>query len=424
METSLTQKKRSGQAAAQDAIFDVAAVRKDFPVLGDLMYGHPLVFLDNAASTQKPQEVIDTLSCYYAHENANIHRGVYRLSEIATGKFENSRKIVQRFINAPSSKEIIFTGGTTDSINLVASSYGRKFIGKGDEIVLSAMEHHSNIVPWQLLAEMNGAKLRVVPIDDDGEIIFDEYLKLLGPRTRLVSMVYISNSLGTVNPIKAVIDAAHQHGIPVLVDGAQAIAHLPVDVQELDCDFFAFSGHKVFGPTGVGVLYGKAALLDAMPPYRGGGDMIRSVTFEKTLYNDLPHKFEAGTPHIAGVIGLGAALEYLMRLGLEDVHRYEAELLSYGVEVLSRIDGLRLIGTPRERSGAISFDINGIHPHDIGTWLDRRGIAIRAGHHCTQPVMEHFGVAGTSRASIALYNLKSDFDQLAAGLEEIIRVFN
>jgi cysteine desulfurase/selenocysteine lyase len=403
--------------------FDVEKIRDDFPILHRPVYGKPLVFLDNAASTQKPQAVIDTIRQYYGAENANIHRGVYYLSEVATQKYENARKTVKNFINAASLKEVIFTSGTTDSINLVATAYGHKFIKVGDEIILTTMEHHSNIVPWQILCEETGARLRIAPINDNGELIFEEFEKLLSEKTKLVSVVYVSNSLGTVNPVKEIIKLAHEKNVPVLLDGAQAVSHLAVDVQNLDCDFFAFSGHKIFGPTGVGVLYGKEKILETMNPYRGGGDMILSVSFEKTVYNELPHRFEAGTPNIAGVIGLAKALEYVENIGLDKISAYEKELLDYGHEALSSIKKLKFIGTAREKAGVISFLVEGIHPHDIGTWVDREGIAIRAGHHCTQPVMQRFNVPSTSRASIALYNKKEDFDALVSALNHIVKVF-
>jgi len=352
--------------------FDVENIRDDFPILHRPVYGKPLVFLDNAASTQKPQAVIDTIRQYYSAENANIHRGVYYLSEVATQKYENARRTVRNFINAASLKEVIFTSGTTDSINLVAAAYGRKFIKAGDEIILTTMEHHSNIVPWQILCEETGATLRIVPINDDGELIFEEFEKLLSEKTRLVSVVYVSNSLGTINPVKEIIKLAHERNVPVLLDGAQTVSHIAVDVQELDCDFFAFSGHKIFGPTGVGVLYGKEKILETMNPYRGGGDMILSVSFEKTV-----HRFEAGTPNIAGVVGLAKALEYVQNIGLDKISAYEKELLDYGHEALSSIKKLQFIGTAREKAGVISFLIEGIHPHDIGTWVDREGIPSR-----------------------------------------------
>ncbi|NIT61687.1 MAG: SufS family cysteine desulfurase [Aliifodinibius sp.] len=402
---------------------NVEKVRQDFPILHQKIHGKSLAFLDNAASTQKPQCVIDAINKYYSRENANIHRAVYYLSEIATEKYEDAREAVRNFINAASNTEIVFTSGTTDSINLVATSYGRKFINPGDEVIISHMEHHSNIVPWQLLCEQTGAKLKIIPINDDGEIIFEEYEKLLSDRTRLVSVVYISNSLGTINPVREIIDTAHERGVPVLLDGAQVVAHQDVDVQQLDCDFFVFSGHKLFGPTGVGVLYAKEHILEEMPPYRSGGDMIRSVTFEKTTFNDLPFRFEAGTPNIAGVIGLAKAIEYVEEIGLENITAHENELLTYGTELLSSINGLEIIGTAKRKASVISFVIDGVHPHDVGTFLDREGVAIRTGHHCTQPVMERFNVPATSRASIALYNREEDFDALARGIENIIKVF-
>ncbi|MCK6619066.1 MAG: cysteine desulfurase [Calditrichaceae bacterium] len=408
----------------QPGHFDVEKIRADFPILQRPVYGKPLAYLDNAATTQKPLAVIEAIRRYYNAENANIHRGVYHLSEVATRKYEGARKTVKNFLNAASEKEIVFTAGTTDSINLVAAAYGRKFIKAGDEIILSHMEHHSNIVPWQMLCEETGAKLRVIPINDRGELIFEAYEKLLNERTRLVSIVYVSNSLGTVNPVKEIIALAHQGNVPVLVDGAQAVAHLKVDVQDLDCDFFALSGHKIFGPTGVGVLYAKEKILESMNPYRGGGDMIRSVKFEKTVYAELPHRFEAGTPHIAGVIGLAKALEYVESVGFEAIGAYEKALLEYGQEALSALKKLKLIGTAREKAGVISFVIEGIHPHDIGTWVDRQGVAIRAGHHCTQPVMERYGVPSTCRASLAMYNCKEDFDTLITALHDIIKVFD
>lgn len=410
-------------AAPAKISFDVEKVRADFPILHRQIHGKPLAFLDNAASTQKPQVVIDEISNYYSMENANIHRGVYYLSELATGKYERARKVVKNFLNAASLKEVIFTSGTTDSINLVATTMGRGMVKAGDEILITGMEHHANIVPWQMLCESTGAILKVVPLDNHGDIRMDEFERLLSPRTRMVALVYVSNSLGTINPVEAVIDLAHQRNIPVLLDGAQAASHMPIDVQALDCDYFTMSAHKIFGPTGVGVLYGKEALLEKLPPYRGGGDMIRTVTFEKTTYNDLPHRLEAGTPNIAGVIGFAKALEYLQQFDFADIARHEAELLAYGLEQLQGIPGLRLIGTGRHRAGVLSFVVDNVHPHDIGTWLDREGVAIRTGHHCTQPVMDFFKVPATSRASVALYNRKEDFDALTRGLESIVKVF-
>jgi len=405
------------------ASFEVEKIRKDFPILSEKVHGTSLVYFDNAATSQKPQVVIDTVQRYLSTYNSNIHRGVHGLSERATEAFEQSRKKVQRFINAAQAREVIFVRGTTEAINLVAQSYGRTHIGAGDEIVISAMEHHSNIVPWQILCEQTGAVLRVVPINDAGELLIDEYEKLLTSRTRLVSVVHVSNALGTINPVHEIIRLAHRQGVPVLVDGAQATPHLRVDVREMDCDFYAFSGHKLFGPTGIGVLYGKDELLEAMPPYQGGGDMIKSVTFEKTLYNDLPYKFEAGTPHIAGVIGLGAAVDYLNGIGLERITLYEHGLLEYATEALSAITGLRIIGTAREKASLISFVLDGVHAHDVGTILDHDGVAIRAGHHCTMPLMQRFGVPATARASLAFYNTKEEIDVLVGAIHKAIEMF-
>jgi cysteine desulfurase/selenocysteine lyase len=404
--------------------FDVYQVREEFPILRQNIRGKPLIYLDNAATAQKPQAVIDALARYYSEDNANIHRGVHALSERATRAFEEARVKVQRFINAASAREIIFTRGTTESINLVAASYGRKHLQPGDEVIISWMEHHSNIVPWQMLCEEKGAVLRVVPINDDGEFLLQEYERLLNPRTRLVSVAHVSNALGTLNPIRQIIAMAHHWNVPVLIDGAQAAPHLEVDIQELDCDFYAFSGHKLYGPTGAGVLYGKAALLDAMPPYQGGGDMISSVSFEKTIYNSLPYKFEAGTPNIAGAVGLGAAIDYLDELGLERLAAHEHALLSYATSAISGIPGVRLIGTAREKVSVLSFVLDDVHPHDIGTILDQEGIAIRTGHHCAQPVMQRFGVPATARASLAFYNTREEIDALAAGLHKVIEVFH
>jgi cysteine desulfurase/selenocysteine lyase len=403
--------------------FDPNIIKEDFPILKQLVYGKPLVYLDNAATSQKPTAVIDAMTHYYSTDNSNIHRGVHLLSERATQAYEEARAKVQRFINAAESKEIIFTRGTTEAINLVAGSYGRANVQAGDEVLITAMEHHSNIVPWQILCEEKGARLRVAPINDDGELILEEFTKLLNERTKIVSVVHVSNALGTINPIPGIVEIAHHHNVPVMVDGAQAAPHMKLDVQELDCDFYAFSGHKVYGPTGIGVLYGKASLLDAMPPYQGGGDMIASVTFEKTTYNTLPYKFEAGTPNIAGTIGLGAAIDYVNQIGLERIAKYEHELLEYGTEALSQIPGLRLIGTAKEKAGVLSFVLEGVHPHDIGTILDREGIAIRTGHHCAMPVMERFGIPATARASLAFYNTKEEIDALVAGIHKVKEVF-
>jgi cysteine desulfurase/selenocysteine lyase len=403
---------------------DVQRVRKDFPILGQTIHGKPLVYLDNAATSQKPKSVIDTLNGYYASENSNIHRGVHHLSEQATQDYENVREKIRNFINASDTREVIFVRGTTEAINLVAQSYGRSFIKKDDEIVISAMEHHSNIVPWQILCEQVGARLRVIPINNDGELLLGEYTSLLNDRTRLVAITHVSNALGTINPIRQMVDEAHRYDIPVLVDGAQAAPHMKVDVRNLGCDFYAFSGHKLFGPTGIGVLYGKAKLLEAMPPYQGGGDMISLVTFEKTHYNVLPYKFEAGTPHIAGVIGLGAAVDYVNEIGLDAIEVYESQLLSYGTEALSEVPGLRRVGTAKNKAGVLSFVLGEIHAHDVGTILDREGIAIRTGHHCAMPVMQRFGVPATARASLALYNTKEELDALVRGLHRVIEVFD
>jgi cysteine desulfurase / selenocysteine lyase len=405
------------------ARFDVRAVRDDFPILATRLYGKPLVYLDNAATTQKPQVVIDRLTRYYAHENANVHRGVHSLSERATEAYEGARQTVCRFLNGADPQGIVFVRGTTEAINLVAQTYGRVHVGTGDEIVLTVMEHHSNIVPWQMLCEQKGARLRVVPMTDSGELRLDEYEALLSDRTRIVAVAHVSNALGTVNPIRHIVEIAHARGVRVLVDGAQAVSHLAVDVQALDCDFYTFSGHKLFGPTGIGVLYGKPELLDGMPPYQGGGDMIRSVRFEKTLYNTLPYKFEAGTPNIAGAIGLSAAIEYLGRLGFERIAEHEHDLLAHGTRALMNVPGLKLMGTASEKAGILSFVLEGVHPHDIGTILDREGVAIRTGHHCCQPLMDRLGVPATARASLALYNTHEEIDALASALSRVREVF-
>lgn len=403
--------------------FDAHRIRKDFPILREQVYGKPLTYLDNAATTQKPQSVIDTLTQYYSKENANIHRGIFCLSEQATKRYKSARHKVQEFIGAASDKEIIFVRGTTEAINLVAYCYGRTFLKAGDEILITHMEHHSNIVPWQRLAEEAGIKLKVAPINDQGELILEDFKRLLTDKVKFVSVAHISNALGTINPVNEIIRLAHAKGVPVMVDGAQAVAHTPVNVQALDCDFYVFSGHKLLGPTGVGVLYGKKEFLEKMPPYQGGGDMIRSVTFEKTTYNDLPYKFEAGTPHIAGVIGLGVAIDYIQSIGLDRIQAYEQELLSYGTEKLLQVPGLRLIGTARHKSAILSFVLGEAHAHDIGTILDRQGIAIRAGHHCAMPVMQRFNVSATTRASLAFYNTREEIDRLAAALYEVTEVF-
>ena len=417
--------------SARDAVrnkangeLDVARVREDFPILKQQVNGKPLVYLDNAATSQKPQVVIETLDRYYQLDNSNVHRGVHTLSQRATQEFEETRSKARRLLNASEDHEIIFVRGTTEGINLVAQSYGRQNVGAGDEIIISAMEHHSNIVPWQMLCQEKGAHLRVIPMNDSGELLMDEYEKILGPRTKLVSVVHMSNSLGTINPIEQIIEMAHSYGAPVLVDGAQSTPHMPIDVRQLNCDFFTFSGHKIFGPTGVGVLYGKADLLESMPPYQGGGDMIKSVTFEKTTYNSLPYKFEAGTPNIAGVIGLGAALDYVADIGHDRISAYEQELLEYGTRRLSSIGDLRMIGTARSKAGILSFVLGDIHPHDIGTILDNEGIAIRTGHHCTQPVMDRFGIPATARASLAFYNTKEEIDALVAGIDKVLEIFS
>jgi cysteine desulfurase/selenocysteine lyase len=389
----------------------------DFPILREKVRGRPLVYLDNAATSQKPQVVIETLQKYYSRENANIHRGIHFLSERATQTYEDARAKVRAFLNAAESREIIFVRGTTEGINLVAQSYGRKFVGEEDEIILSAMEHHSNIVPWQILCEQVGARLHIIPMNDDGELLIDEYERLLSDRTKLVAVTHLSNALGTINPVKQIIQIAHRRGVPVLVDGAQAVPHLKVDVRDLDCDFYAFSGHKLYGPTGVGVLYGRASLLDAMPPYQGGGEMIRSVTFEKTLYKVLPYKFEAGTPNIAGGIGLGAAIDYLSQVGLDLVAAYERELLDYATDAVSTITAVQIIGTAKEKAGVLSFVLEGVHAHDVGTILDQEGIAIRTGHHCAMPVMQRFGVPATARASLAFYNTKEEVDALVGAIQ-------
>jgi cysteine desulfurase/selenocysteine lyase len=408
---------------ATAAGYDVQKIRRDFPILHQQVHGHPLVYLDNAATSQKPRAVIDAISHYYERGNANIHRGVHYLSEHATTEHEAARRTVQSFVNAADKREIIFVRGATEGINLVAQTYGRVHVGAGDEVLITALEHHSNIVPWQMLCEEKGATLRVLPMNERGELRIDELPKLLTPKTKLLAMSHVSNALGTINPAKRMIEIAHQHNVPVLVDGAQAAPHLKIDVQELDVDFYVFSGHKMYGPTGIGVLYGKRALLEEMPPYQGGGDMIRSVTFEKTLYNDLPYKFEAGTPDIAGAIGLGAAVHYIERLGLDNIAAHEHDLLTYGTQALTAIDGVHIIGTAAQKAAVISFVIDGIHPHDIGTILDREGIAVRTGHHCAQPVMQFYRVPATARTSLALYNTRAEIDRLVEGIEKVKELF-
>jgi cysteine desulfurase/selenocysteine lyase len=404
-------------------LFDVEKIRADFPILGQRVHGKPLVYLDNAATTQKPQAVLDAVNRYYTTENSNVHRGIHFLSEQATADYEDARSKVRDFIRASDVREIIFVRGTTEGINLVAQSYGRSFLKKGDEIIISAIEHHSNIVPWQILCEQVGAVLRVIPINHDGELVLEEYERLLNERTKFVSVGHVSNALGTVNSVKEIVASAHRYGARVLIDGAQAVSHMKVDVQDLDCDFYAFSGHKLFAPTGIGVLYGKSDLLEAMPPYQGGGDMISLVTFEKTHYNVLPYKLEAGTPHIEGVVGLGAAIDYIENIGLDAVAPHEQKLLAHATEALSDIRGLRIIGTAKQKAGVISFVLEGIHAHDVGTVLDREGIAIRAGHHCAMPVMQRFGVPATARASFALYNKSEEIDALVKAIHKVSEVF-
>ena len=409
---------------APSASFDVMRLREDFPILKQKVHGKPLVYLDNGATSQKPQAVIDALNQYYSAENANIHRGVHALSERATAAYEAAREKIRSFINAGSDKEIIFVRGTTEAINLVAQSYGRTFLKAADEIIVSAMEHHSNIVPWQMLCEQTGAKLRVIPINHEGEMVLEEYLRLLTDRTKFVSVTHVSNALGTIVPVKEIVAAAHARGVPVLLDGAQAVPHLRVDVQDLGCDFYAFSGHKMFGPTGIGVLYGRRDLLEKMPPYQGGGDMISLVTFEKTHYNVLPYKFEAGTPHIAGVIGLAASIDYLLAFDWNALAAHEHRLLGCATDALASIDGVRIIGTAKEKAGVLSFVLDHVHAHDVGTILDQEGVAVRAGHHCAMPVMQRFGVPATTRASFAFYNTTEEIDALARAVHRVRKVFS
>jgi cysteine desulfurase/selenocysteine lyase len=403
--------------------FEVRKLREDFPILKQHVHGKPLVYLDNAATTQKPQAVIDSLVRYYSSDNANIHRGVHTLSERATEAYEQARASIQSFLNAADTSEIIFVRGATEAINLVAQTYGHTHVGEGDEVIISAMEHHSNIVPWQILCKQQHASLRVIPINDDGELLLDEFEKMVSPKTKLISIAHVSNALGTINPVQEIVALAHRWNIPVLVDGAQASPHLEVDVRNLDCDFYVFSGHKVYAPTGIGVLYGKAELLDNMPPYQAGGDMIASVTFEETLYNRLPYKFEAGTPNVAGAIGLGTAIEYVKAIGLPNIAAHERALLAYATPALASIPGIRLIGTAKEKAAVLSFVLDGIHPHDIGTILDQEGIAIRTGHHCAQPLMQRFGVPATARASFGMYNTTEEIDALVAGIHKAREVF-
>jgi cysteine desulfurase/selenocysteine lyase len=421
--TATGQTEISSRTGPRKRPFDVDRVRADFPALHQHVKGKPLVYLDNAASAQKPQSVIDALSRLYSHDYANIHRGVHELSERATRAYENARLKAQRFLNARSEREIVFVRGTTEGINLVAATYGRTHVGKGDEVLITHLEHHSNIVPWQMLCEEKGAHLRVAPIDDRGDVEMDRFEELLSDRTRIVSVAHVSNALGTINPVKTMIELAHGRGVPVLLDGAQAAPHLALDVQALDCDFYTISSHKMFGPSGVGVLYGREALLEKMPPYQGGGDMIASVTFEKTTYNRLPFRFEAGTPNIAGVVGFGAAIDYLTEIGMDSIGAYEEELLELGTEALRQVPGLTIIGEARHKASVLSFVLDGIHPHDVGTILDQEGIAVRTGHHCAQPVMDRYGVPATARASLALYNTREDVERLVRGLETVREVF-
>jgi cysteine desulfurase/selenocysteine lyase len=412
----------TGTTAATGTL-DVERLRADFPILQLRIEGKPLVYLDSAASSQMPQAVIDRLVRYQTTQHANIHRAVHTLSEIATAEYEQARRKLQRFIHAPDEREVIFTSGTTEAINLVMHGYGRKFIQADDEIILTTLEHHSNIVPWQMLAEETGAKIRVAPINDAGELIMDDYETLFNARTRFVGVTQVSNALGSINPVRQMVAIAHAHGVPVLVDGAQAVPHLAVDVQDLDCDFYAFSGHKLCGPTGIGVLYGKAALLEKMHPFKGGGDMILSVSFEKTIYNTIPHKFEAGTPPIAAAIGLGAAVDYLSAIGMEAIAAHEHKLLNYATEQMKCMPGVRIIGTATNKAAVLSFTVDGVHPHDVGTLLNQEGVAVRTGHHCAQPVMARFKVPATSRASFAFYNSMAEVDALIAGIRAVQKVF-
>ncbi|MEA3136717.1 MAG: cysteine desulfurase / selenocysteine lyase [Thermoplasmata archaeon] len=413
----------SAAALAGGKRLDATKLRRDFPALAQLVHGKPLVYLDNAATSQKPRQVLDAMAHFYEADNSNVHRGVHLLSERATKSYESARDKVQAFIHAKSREEVVFTRGTTEAINLVANSFLRPRLKAGDEVLVSGMEHHSNIVPWQLACEATGAKLKVIPITDSGELRMDECAKLLGPRTKLVAVGHVSNALGTVNPVEEIVRLAHAKEIPVLIDGAQAVPHMKVDVQDIGCDFYAFSGHKMYGPTGIGVLYGRRALLDKMPPWQGGGDMIRSVSFEKSTYNDLPYKFEAGTPDIAGAIGLGAAVDFLTGIGLDHVAAHEHDLLEYATKAVAKVPGLRIIGTAAKKAGVLSFVIEGIHPHDIGSLVDRDGVAIRTGHHCAQPVMERFNVPATCRASFAVYNTREDVDALVASLKSVVKMF-
>ena len=404
--------------------YNINGIREDFPALKAIVHGKPLVYLDNAATTHKPKQVIDAVNAFYAEYNSNIHRGVHKLSQIATDKYEDARRTVKSFINAKHLEEIIYTSGTTDSINLVVSSYGRKFLKDGDNVIISTMEHHSNIVPWQMLREEKNIELRVIPIDENGDLIFDEYLKLIDENTKFVSVTHISNALGTVNPIKHIIDKAHEFNIPVLVDGAQSVHHTKIDVQHLDCDFFVFSGHKIYGPTGIGILYGKKEYLEKMPPHKGGGDMILSVRFDRTIYNDLPYKFEAGTPNIAGAIGLAEAIKYIDDICIKVIARHENELLNYATNLINEIEGVKIIGNARNKSSVISFVMENAHPHDIGTMLDIDGVAIRTGHHCAEPVMRRYKIPATARASFGLYNTKEEIDVLINGILKVNKMFS
>lgn len=413
----------TSHAPVTTAAFDPARVRGDFPILSRPVRGKPLVYLDSAASTHKPRAVIDALARFYGEDYSNVHRGVHFLSQRATDLYEEARRTVRHFLNAERDEEIIFVRGATEAINLVAQTYGRANFGPGDEIIVSAIEHHANIVPWQMICEQTGAVLRVIPMNERGELRLEEFEPMLGPRSKFVAVVHVSNALGTVNPVGTIIDIAHRHGVPVLVDGAQSVQHLPIDVRALDADFFTFSGHKIYGPTGIGVLYGKKALLDAMPPYQGGGDMILSVSFERTVYNEVPFRFEAGTPNIAGAIGLAAALRYFRGFDVEAVAAHEQALLRYATERLQSIDALRIIGTAEEKASVVSFTLCAVHPHDIGTILDQHGIAVRAGHHCAQPIMQFFGIPATARASFALYNTTEDVDALVHGIQSVLEVF-
>jgi cysteine desulfurase / selenocysteine lyase len=409
--------------AARRTGFDVARVRADFPILRREVHGKPLVYLDNAATTQKPQAVLDALTAYYTGCNANVHRGVHLLSQLATDQYEAARGKIRAFLNAAESCEIVYTRNSTEGINLVAQSFGAARVRAGDEVLISAMEHHSNIVPWQLLCERTGARLRVAPIDDRGALLLDELEALIGPRTRIVAIAHMSNALGTINPVEEIVRRAHPRGAAVLVDGSQAAYHMPVDVQAIGCDFYVATGHKLYGPTGIGVLYGRRELLEALPPFLGGGDMIRSVTFEGSTWNDLPHKFEAGTPDIAGAIGLGAAVDYIAGVGMAEIQEHERELLAYATAAVGAVPGVRLIGTAPAKASVLSFVLDGVHPHDIGTIVDREGVAIRTGHHCAQPVMARFGVPATARASLAMYNTRADVDALVRALHKVREVF-